>query len=68
MQTIIDLRTSGQLDPKCVNINRNRNNTIPFIINGCRVSLSSSMKNTDEPLNTVKEILLSGYKTRIASC
>jgi hypothetical protein len=67
MQTTIDMRTSGQLDPKCVTINPNRNKTIPFIINGCRVSFSSSLENTDEPIRNVKEILLSAYRTGIAS-
>ena len=70
MQTTIDIRdirTSGQHDPKCVTINPSRINTMPSIINGCRVSFSSSRENTDEPMKAVKEILL-GYRTRIAGC
>ena len=60
-----DLRTSGQLDPKLINLNHNRNRTMQYIINGCRVSFSAKAGNNDEPIKIAKEILLSAYKTRI---
>jgi len=69
MQTQIqtDRCASGQVDPKYANPDNQQRNTIPFIINGCAVSITSSAKNTDEPLIAVKEILLSAYRSRIAS-
>ena len=61
MQVKIDRQTSGQVDPKC-NITN-----IPFVINGCTVSFSSN-KRTDDPIEAVKEILLTAYRSRIARC
>jgi hypothetical protein len=37
-----------------------------FIINGCAVSVSAA-EGTDDPINAVKEILLSAYRTRITN-
>ena len=61
------MQASGQLGPKCNNINYHRNNTIPFAINGCTVSFTSSDSNTDEPIKAVKEILMSAYRSRITN-
>jgi len=40
---------------------------MPFIINGCVISFASTATNTDEPLNAVKQILMSAYKTQTAT-
>ena len=58
-------QTSGQVGPK---INIVKDTGMPVIINGCAVSFSSSPKGADEAIKTVKEILLSAYRTRIARC
>jgi len=55
--------TSGQIDPKCKSANRS-GAVKPFIIDGCTVSFSSSKKATDSTMKTVKEILLSAYRTK----
>jgi len=65
-QNISVMQTSGQVGPKSGNIERNRSNTMLFIINGCAVSVSVA-EGTDDPINAVKEILLSAYRTRITN-
>ena len=67
MQAQNDMQTSGQVDPKYKAINQKQNAVIPFIINGCAVSFSTSEK-TGEPIKAVKEILLSAYGSRMARC
>jgi len=67
MQTTLNHRTSGQHDPKLNNKTR-KQSTTPIVINGCSVTFSPSINKTDEPLKAVKEILLSAYRTRMASC
>lgn len=57
-------QTSGQSDPKCVNIRTQTD--IPFTINGCTVSFTSSGKGSDDSIKAVKEILLSAYRTKTA--
>jgi hypothetical protein len=64
----LNVQTSGQLDPKLKSVKEKNHKIIPFIIDGCAVSISSTPKGTDEPMKTVKEILLSAYRTRIARC
>ena len=51
--------TSGQIDPKS-----NIETAQPLIINGCAISFTSSPKGTDETIKTVKQILLSAYRTK----
>ena len=46
-------------------INQKQQAAIPFVINGCTVSFSTSIK-TDEPIKAVREILLSAYGSRMA--
>lgn len=41
-------------------------NGLSLIIDGCSVSVSSSPKGTDDPLKTVREILISDYRTKTA--
>lgn len=61
-----NVRTSGQVDPK-LNIIKNKPKTvIPFIIDGCTVSFTSTPKEKDDTIKTIKEILLSAYKTKTA--
>jgi len=43
-------------------------NGFSLVIDGCSVSISSSPKGTDDPLKTVREILLSAYSTRQPRC
>ena len=61
-------QTSGQVDPKIKHSNKSRKSTMPVVINGCTVSFSSTATKTDEALGTVKEILLSAYRSRMARC
>lgn len=41
-----------------------RETDLSFFIGGCSVSISSSPKGVDDPLKTVREILLSAYRTK----
>jgi len=59
----LNAQTSGQVGPKCKSENK-RGAVQPFIIGGCAVSFSSTPKNTDNTMKTVKEILLSAYRTK----
>lgn len=43
-------------------------NGLSLTIDGCSVSISSSPKGTDDPLKTVREILLSAYRTQQPRC
>lgn len=45
-----------------------RETDLSLVIDGCSVSISSSPKGTDEPLKTVREILLSAYRTKQPRC
>jgi len=36
----------------------------PFVIDGCTVTLSSTVDGTDDPIRTIKEILLSAYRSK----
>ena len=63
-----DIFTSGHIDPKYKNQNHKDRNAIPFVINGCVVSITSSAEKSDDVLNEVKMILLSAYRSRMASC
>ncbi|MEA4894689.1 MAG: hypothetical protein VB064_05455 [Oscillospiraceae bacterium] len=49
---------------KGTNIHEKHGADLSFIIDGCSVSISSSPKGTDDPLKTVREILLSAYRTK----
>lgn len=61
----VNMRTSGQLDPKC-KIQKSKCGAVqPYVINGCTVSFSSSLKDTDKIIKTVKEILLASYRIKI---
>ena len=66
----MSLQTGCESEVKTVPLgsaNYNKQGTaIPFIINGCAVSVSSSAKGTDDLIVAVKEILLSAYRKRIA--
>ena len=53
----IDMQSSSQVGPKT-------ETAMPFVINGCTVSFSSTVKGTDEPIKAIKEILLSTYRTK----
>jgi hypothetical protein len=53
--------------PNCTNIKDQTDNKIPFVINGCTVSFTSSDKSTADSLKAVKEILMSAYRTRITN-
>jgi hypothetical protein len=46
------------------NTQERQENSLSFIIDGCSVSISSSPKGTDDPLKTIREILLSSYSTK----
>ena len=37
---------------------------LSFIVDGCSVSISSSPRGMDDPLKTVRDILLSSYKAK----
>jgi len=63
-QQKMNMRTSGQLVPKPNGMKHNQNPTTPFLIGGCSVSFTSTPKSTDETIKTVKEILLSAYRTK----
>jgi len=43
-------------------------NGLSLVIDGCSVSVSSSPKGTDDPLKTVRDILLSSYRTKQSRC
>jgi len=59
------IQTSRQLNSTHNNQSGKVNYSIPFIINGCVVSLSSNDKEIDEPIKAAKIILLSAYRTKI---
>ena len=42
--------------------NKRNNTAASFLVDGCVVSISSTKNATDEPLNAVKDILLSAHK------
>ena len=58
----IDKSTSGQVDPK----SNHEGFVAHIIIDGCAVTLTSG-KTIGESMDTVKEILLSAYRSRIAN-
>lgn len=41
-----------------------RETDLSLVIDGCSVSISSCPKGADDPMKTVREILLSAYMTR----
>ena len=43
-------------------------NGLSLVIDGCSVSITSSPKGTDDPMKTVREILLSAYRTKQPRC
>ena len=55
MNTILDNHSCTQL------VNET---DLSLVINGCTVSITSSPKGSDDPLKTVREILLSAYRTK----
>lgn len=50
------------------NTQERRETDLSLVIDGCAVSITSSPKGTDEPLTTVREILLSAYRTKSSKC
>ena len=63
----LNVQTSSH-DPNLKIIKSNHGTIIPISIDGCTVSFSSTPKETDESIKTVKDILLSAYRTKITSC
>ena len=54
---------SGQNVQRFESNNRNGNMVMPFIINGCTVSVTATPNTTTDPILAIKEILLSSYRT-----
>jgi hypothetical protein len=47
-----------------IKVQTKREPDLSLVIDGCAVSITSSPKGTDDPLKTVREILLSAYRTK----
>ena len=65
-QQQINIRTSGQVDPKLSGTKNKSGTAAPLMINGCTVSFTSTRKGTDETIKMVKQILFSAYRTKAA--
>ena len=64
IQEQLGLRTIGQNVQQLEQLRNNGKSTEPFIINGCTISFSSANKVANDPMTTIKEILLSAYRTK----